>query len=526
VKSSWVVAVLVLLGAILAGFVSLIAATNLLLSTSWLRKQINATPVELFIDYEQASSRWPGRIHLHGVSIRDRDRNVEWLVTIEDARIEVDLPALLQKRFHVRTLNGSGLAFRLRERLVPKEVESAATMARARDYPPIPGFADPPLTGSAKVESAAPSDGLWRVHIGRLSLVGVKEIWVDDFRYRGGGTLNGGFFLWPQHEAEVYPSRLTLEAGRFDLGKNPVAVPFHGTVACTLRHFKVDEFPGNEIWKIMTGKATLAGETHDLAFLGSVLNGPGAPRLEKGSGPLALTLELKDGSGSASVEFDLLRAEAQLQKVRLAGSARGALAVRALDFGTGTADLGGTFLDLKSVLAEGSGAGGKRAWWGRFDVASARFDMDHASLTSHLVARCRDARPLFAVLGVELPGWARGLLDLEGLTAQAEVHLAHEAMNLAALHAAGGAFKIDGHYLEKGRFKNGAFLVQTSALDLGVKVDETGVGLKLFGAKKWFEQSGGPAATSRSGRTRSSSPAGSRGDSSPRETARASRIRD
>ncbi|MEO7921011.1 MAG: hypothetical protein ABIT01_16245, partial [Thermoanaerobaculia bacterium] len=127
----------------------------------------------------------------------------------------------------------------------------------------------------------------------------------------------------------------------------------------------------------------------------------------------------------------------------------------------------------------------------------------------------------------------------EGLRAQADLQLGHEALNLAALHAAGGAFKIDGRYRKKGRTKNGAFLVQTGVLDLGVKVDDEGAGLKLLGAKKWFVESGGkigdaavdstpdppPAATSRSDRTRSSSPAGSRGDSSPRETARASRTR-
>ena len=553
-KRPWFLAVLVLLGTFLAGFVSLIAATNVLLSTSWLRKQINASPEKTFIDYARASSRWPGRVHLRGFSIRSRDRNVEWLATLEEARIEVDLPALRKKRFHVRTLTGSGLSFRLRERLEPKEAESAATRARAKDDPPIQGFSDPPLTGPPEpVDSAAELEKLWRVHIGRLSVAPVKEIWVDDFHYQGGGTLNGGFFLWPKHVGEVYPSTLTLDAGRLDLGKREVAVPFHGTVTCRLPHFEVAEYPGNEIWKIMTGEAMLTGETHDLAFLGTVVGGPGAPRFEKGSGPLALKLDLKDGSGSAAVEFDLKRAEVHLEKVRLGGSVRGALLLRALDFRRGTADLSGTFLDLKDVLAEG--AGGSRAWWGRFDAAPARFDMNRSNLSSHLAARCRDARPLFALFDVDLPGWARGLLTLEGLKAQADVHLAHEALNLGALHAAGGAFKIDGRYRKKGPSKNGAFLVQTSALDLGVKVDDAGIGLKLVGAKKWFEESGGrignadpsaprnaavvlsrpaPAAqtrgirsapTSRSDRTRSSSPAGSRGDSSPRERAPESRIR-
>ncbi|MEO6326900.1 MAG: hypothetical protein ABIT01_17240, partial [Thermoanaerobaculia bacterium] len=405
------VAGIVLLALLVAGFVTLIAATNVLLSTSWLRRQINAEPDHTFIDYTEASSRWPGRIHLRGVFVRSRDTGVEWLATIEDARIDVDLPALRSKRFHVRTLTGSGFAFRLRERLTPKELDTPSTLARAKDNPPIAGFADPPVAGPPRPEpSKEELEKLWKIHIGRLSLLGVKEIWVDDFHYQGSGTLTGGFFLWPQHEGEVYPAKLTLAPGTLDLGKKNVAGPFHGTVEARVPHFQVAEYPANEIWKIMTGKAALSGETHDLVFANTLVKGPGAPRFGQGKGPLALALSLEDGAGSAAFEFDFAHAGVQLDKVRLNGSVRGALNVPALDFRRGVAELSGTFLELKDVVAEGEGTGGPRAWWGRFDVAPARFDMKGSRLAGHLAAKCRDARPLFALFDVALPGWARGLL--------------------------------------------------------------------------------------------------------------------
>lgn len=522
------------LGGVLALFILVLSATNVLLKGNWLRAQINKNPEKTRVLYSEASSSWPGRIRVRNISIRSRDEGVEWIAVIDEARLVVDLSSLVHKRFHVRTLDGAGLSFRIRQRIEAKELDAIA----AKTLPPIDGFTDPPMTGP----EPPPGDlsKLFKVEIDDLLIEPVKEVWVDGYRYQGGGQLKGGFFLWPRHEGQVFPSTLVFAPGRLDLGNFPVAEPFRGRVTCQIPHFDVKTYAGNEIWKILTGTADLKADVPSLAFLGPALGNPQRPRFKKGEGPLELNVRLRDGAGSVAMKFDFKKTETRWDKVKLFGSIRGAIEIPRVDFKESVADLGGTFVDLKDITVEKGGE--QRNWWGKFEMPRGRMDLKTASLATHLAARCRDARPLFAILGVELPGWAQGVLKLDDLKAEAGVRFAPALLDMSTLHATGGAFQIDGRYRKKGNAKRGAFLLQTALLNVGVNVEDSGIGLKLLGAKTWYEESTGqraketkektagkplpePPTTSRLGKRRSSSPAGSREAPSPREKEKASRTR-
>jgi hypothetical protein len=119
-------------------------------------------------------------------------------------------------------------------------------------------------------------------------------------------------------------------------------------------------------------------------------------------------------------------------------------------------------------------------------------------LTAQTSAACRDARPLYTLFGAKLPGWAEGILKLEGVTAKARLRLAHELVDVRDLEASGGKFHIAGRYREQKDDRRGAFLVETGILAVGVAIEGPKSHVKLLGARKWFEDEAAAYARSTS----------------------------
>jgi hypothetical protein len=114
------------------------------------------------------------------------------------------------------------------------------------------------------------------------------------------------------------------------------------------------------------------------------------------------------------------------------------------------------------------------------------------------VVSCRDARPLYTLFGAKLPGWAEGILKLEGLKATGRVRLGNRLLDMEDLEASGGKFHIAGRYRQKGEDRRGAFLVETGILAVGIAIDGPSSKVKLFGAKNWFARETGGQARSTS----------------------------
>ena len=100
-----------------------------------------------------------------------------------------------------------------------------------------------------------------------------------------------------------------------------------------------------------------------------------------------------------------------------------------------TLDISGSRLTFSDVRA--SGSDGSRQWWGRFDIPSGRID---STTTARIDAETRDARPLLALLAADLPGWTRGLVNLDDFSATGTVSLGPSLTRVRRLDAKGGAF--------------------------------------------------------------------------------------
>jgi hypothetical protein len=220
---------MILLG--LAAIVALAAwiVPNALLSSDFIRSRINRDPERGWLEYETASSRWPGTLHVVKLRFRDRDPRAEWSFEIDEAEVTYSLADLLRRKFHATQVSGRGVVFHARNRLTPGQ----ATPVKLRRLPPIPGFPDPPLLGPPKPK-LPPTGKEWTIQIDRIALDELRELWIDGYRYVGDARVTGGFLLRPKQRAEVFPSKLVTRNGTLRSAADVIAGNMSATIACRI----------------------------------------------------------------------------------------------------------------------------------------------------------------------------------------------------------------------------------------------------------------------------------------------------
>ena len=304
-------AILAVAGSAALAFLCLVGATNLALRSDWLSGQINSDPATLFVTYTGARSLVPGRLRFDTLVLRSRDSNIEWEARLEGVSVRVRLFDLLRRRFRAGSVRADALSFRLRERLERPE----ATPARLARYPRIAGFGEPPLRDPPA--PPAPPGNPWSVVVDDLSVGLVREIWIDSWRWTGAARVTGGLFLRSGLEAEVFPSELAVGRGTLHWGEETVSRETAGSVRAALPRFDTQAYPGNEVWKIMSGAASLRGTLDGLAFLAPA---GGGPRLAPGgAGTVRARVALRDGRGSARLDAEASAVVMRLGEADAAG---------------------------------------------------------------------------------------------------------------------------------------------------------------------------------------------------------------
>jgi len=415
--------------------VLVVLATNVLLRTSLLRRLLNAKPQELAVEYRGAASWLPGRLSFDSLTLRSRDRNIEFEAALQGVTLRLSLGDLLRRRFHATRLRGGTLRFRLRERLTPQE----ASPARFARYPRIEGYADPPLLPTTP-PPPEPAAGPWRVVIDDLEVASVEEIWIDSWKWNGKGSVAGAFELLPGREARVGPARLEVAAGELQRGDSRVAERTLGAVWCDFPRFDSRTLPGNDVWKIMTGGSSLQADLDGLACLSP---DSGDPRLSGGAGSIRERIRLKDGVGSVHVSVTTRDVTVRTGKREFRGSAHVDVDAAQVDFHQGEASLAGTKVVLSNVAVEGDPG---RPWAGTFSTTAARLFLADGSLDAELACELRDARPVVALLPPGLGKWAANLLHLENLHLTGRLAAGPSRLALTSLRLSAGNFSLEGNY--------------------------------------------------------------------------------
>jgi hypothetical protein len=452
------------------------AAARWLLAGPTLRALINTEPESLSLDYDEANSLWPGRVTIRNLRIRGSDRNVQWMIRLADARVDYSVLALVKRTFQAKRLRGTGLSFSLRNKLEPGEVENADRSV----LPPIPGFADPPLR-SPEVQGAEAARNPWCIDVRRIRIEHFDDIWIDAYHYRGAARLDGAFFLRPGLMVRIGPARVGVESGEVRVGRAPVGVSLSGNIDGTFEPFEPPKVHGSEVWQKVSGAVTLEARFDRLESLQHLVSSADT-RLEEGAGKAAIRVAIVRGIAKGEVRLAVHDGSVRLKELGLQGDADLRLLIPAWNLMSGPLEISGSRVAFSEIRA--SGLDDSRRWWGRFDIPEGKID---STTTARIEAQTRDARPLLALLAAELPPWTRGLVDLDDFSATATVSLGPSLTRIRGLDAWGGSFHIQGRYLRDKATRDGAFLIESGALSVGIELQPDATKLRVFDAKKWYE---------------------------------------
>lgn len=449
------------------------------LSGPALRAEINQKPEDLFINWDEAVSTWPGRVWIKNLSIRGSDPNVQWVVMLPEATLRYAMWPLLRKTLVVTKLRPTSIEFRIRQRLKPGQVDEALV----KMLPPIPGFSDPPLRVEGQTLPPPEADP-FTIVLEDVATDAFNDIWFDGFRFQGLAALRGSFRLKPGYRAQIGPASVVFSGGPLKLGEATVLSETKGKLEATFADWDVQELTDDKVWRVVTARAELSGPLESVDFLEGVLDpGPGQ-RFSGGTGTFVLSAGIEKGLASGTVELTAKKARYARSELRLVGSADAKVKIAGFQLDGGSADISGSSVKLTDVFVAGA-AEGTKAWWGEFEIPTGRLK---DGLTAKLAIRCKDGRPLVAFLG-QLPKWAMGLIDLDGLQASADVVLSEARTVVRGLEASGGDFKIAGEYDRRGRQSRGAFLIDNGGLlVIGVELDNGRAVVRPLLGRQWFEK--------------------------------------
>jgi hypothetical protein len=231
--------------------VAYLLVANVLLRTRLLRDAISgsSTPFGisgkssgLLVDYQSAYSLLPGRVHLKGVAIRGRDREVEWSLTLDRAEADIALLALVHRTFRATHVRASGFTMRVRLRLTSAEATPSVVAA----LPPIAGFADPPLRepGPEPPPLTDADYNLWTLDFPDVDVAQVREVWIHTLRSQGDMRANGRWFYRPERWLDVGPATVDTYGVDLSHGKEPLARGVRGSFRASVHPFDIQRTSG------------------------------------------------------------------------------------------------------------------------------------------------------------------------------------------------------------------------------------------------------------------------------------------
>ena len=453
-----------------------------------LRAMINVLPQYLLLDYREAVSEKPGHLTIKDLSIRGSDPNVQWIIRLSQADVEFELSALLHRSFKVTKLRGSGLSFYLRNKIKPELLKTTDVSV----LPPVPGFSDPPLRSpDDKFPPVDPKALL--IDVPSVAIEHFDDIWVDGYHFRGGARVDGSFVLKPAIQAQIGPAKLTFESGEVRIGKAGDGISVLGDVTATFDSFAPLEYQDAKVFQVITAQVKLEGAFQKLQALAPLFQAYGT-RLEGGTGKATITAAIDHGIAKGGIEAAVRNAVVQLDTYKLQGNADISLKLPKWNLVSGPIDVSGTSVAI-SETREFRSKNPKR-WSGRFDIPSGKIDV---TTTATVRAKVQDARPLLAVLGAPLPGWTKPLVNLKNLAGGANATLGPSVVRIQGLDMEGDKFHIQGNYVrEKGK-TDGAFLIESGILSVGVELDGTEAKVRPLFAKQWYAKLGDSDKGARTG---------------------------
>jgi hypothetical protein len=422
--------------ALIVGCVALLyfVGMNAFLQTRLFRDAIGSDPDMILVEYTNAYSLWPGRIHADGLSIRGRDSHVEWILRLAHCDVRVSFTDLAHKKFHASRVRADGVSMRVRLRADAFTPETTAAL------PPVPGFADPPLkdVGPPPPPLTDATYNLWTIELDDVVATHIDEVWIDTMRTTGDLDVRGRWLFHPMRSLDMGPAIVDVRSVEVAYGTTePWTTGLAGRLTATIYPVDLQKVEGAD----MVDQVSIAGDLSGTALLANAVN-----RVTKKKVNVAIAeapFELH-----AEVDHGILRPGTHLRVDPFdakAGSA-GLVFEASLQADLHVDDENVGYADVRVATARVSAGGQPRAWATSVatTLSSRRLDLADAFSDANYALDVEGARTdslaywrsrLAPTSEVELPS---GTVTLHGHLAgalahkTAKGHLAFEARSLVA----------------------------------------------------------------------------------------------
>jgi len=287
----------------------------------------------------------PERVHARNVRFTFQDHNLQFVINVDRAFLVVHLTELLHHTFHASHLRGDGVSFRMRHRVDPWSKHEPAVGA----FAPIPEFPGPAVFEAYVPEPPIPDAtyNLWTIHLDDVD-IGVKEAWVQAFRYQGRGRARGQFALKPARHLWVGPASLDLEPGLLSAGAYRVAPGLHGHIECVVHPFDVRVPQGMAVFRYISARIQLDSPELD-PQVAALFAGEAGPKISSTGGSLHLDAATSHGVFTEHSQLELRQRGLELRTPELEVDAERVVLSAGLD---GTQDSQATLTVDRAVVKE------------------------------------------------------------------------------------------------------------------------------------------------------------------------------
>ncbi|HKP55345.1 MAG TPA: hypothetical protein VJV78_01415 [Polyangiales bacterium] len=295
-----------------------VIVVNVLLSTGELASLMNQATDDIHLEIRSGWSAWPGRVHADEVQFRFEDRNLQFLVVVEHAVVDIRLWQLPAKIIHLTRVRGDGTRYLFRH----KVEDLKGLERRVAQYAKIPGFSDPPLIKDPRTPSLNDDEyNLWTIHLEDAD-VGLRELWFQEYRYQGPGRARGGFRLQPERDAQTERCKLDLDGGTLTAGPHVVMKDFSGTLEAELDRHDPRQVMGEQIFGKISLKTELRGEMPNLDVTQLYTQSDGGVQLERGAGSWRVATDYEHGEWQkgSRVSFQTEGVTVRADKVSIASA--------------------------------------------------------------------------------------------------------------------------------------------------------------------------------------------------------------
>lgn len=269
---------------------------NVALSSKLIASAVSQNPDEIVLDYDSAYSFWPGRVHVEGLRISGQDSTLQWSVALDEADASIYLPDLFRKKFTASGVRAEGYVQRIRMHVDPTKNPDIED-PRVKALPPIWGFTNPALKPAApprkNLEHTDEGYDLWTAHIEDID-TSLKEVWVEQVRYIGGGRVRGGFYFKPLRVFRVGPAVLELRDGELQVG-DQILARLDAAIEVTMSPFDPLNVEGLNMFETTAARIRMEAHVPGLDAINFMMGKDAKVTFDDGSGQLLADIVIDHG---------------------------------------------------------------------------------------------------------------------------------------------------------------------------------------------------------------------------------------